>query len=103
MQSALILVSAEDLILIVRGQKVILDTDLARLYGVSTKALNQAVKRNKQRFPSDFMFQLTQEEKEEVVTNCDHLFGEIHENRLLLNNPSSSIPTRNHLPVSGSQ
>jgi len=49
-------------ILTVRGQKVILDVDLARLYGVETKVLNQAVKRNAERFPSDFMFSLTQEE-----------------------------------------
>ena len=57
----------------VRGVKVMLDTDLAELYGVSTKALNQAVKRNRQKFPSDFMFRLTNGEKDEVVTNCDHL------------------------------
>jgi hypothetical protein len=63
----------ERLILLVRGQKVILDTDLAHLYGVSTKAFNQAIKRNRDRFPSDFMFRLTKEEKAEVVTNCDHL------------------------------
>ena len=50
-----------------------LDSDLAKLYGVSTKALNQAVKRNTDRFPKDFMFRLTQQEKSEVVTNCDHL------------------------------
>jgi phage regulator Rha-like protein len=50
-----------------------LDSDLAKLYGVSTKALNQAVKRNADRFPKDFMFRLTQQEKSEVVTNCDHL------------------------------
>ncbi|MEW5995598.1 MAG: ORF6N domain-containing protein [Candidatus Zixiibacteriota bacterium] len=60
-------------ILLIRGQKVMLDSDLADLYGVPTKALNQAVKRNKERFPKDFMFQLTGEEKAEVVTNCDHL------------------------------
>ena len=60
-------------ILLVRGQKVMLDADLAELYGVKTKALNQAVKRNPERFPADFMFSLTCEEKEEVVTNCDHL------------------------------
>ncbi len=52
---------------------MILDRDLAALYGISTKVFNQAVKRNKQRFPNDFAFQLTQNEKEEVVTNCDHL------------------------------
>jgi len=50
-----------------------LDTDLAELYGVPTKVLNQAVKRNIERFPADFMFQLSKEEKDEVVTNCDHL------------------------------
>lgn len=60
-------------ILLVRGQKVMLDADLAVLYGVETKALNQAVKRNPDRFPPDFMFRLTSKEKEEVVTNCDHL------------------------------
>jgi hypothetical protein len=50
-----------------------LDADLAVLYCVPTKALNQAVKRNRDRFPSDFMFQLTTKEKKEVVTICDHL------------------------------
>ena len=49
-------------ILLIRGQKVILDRDLASLYGVPTKAFNQAVKRNIERFPSDFMFQLNEEE-----------------------------------------
>lgn len=49
------------------------DADLAGLYGVTTKVLNQAVKRNASRFPSDFMFQLNSTEKTEVVTNCDHL------------------------------
>ena len=63
----------ERAILLIRGQKVMLDVDLAELYGVPTKALNQAVKRNKDRFPSDFMFHLTKQEKDEVVTNCDHL------------------------------
>lgn len=60
-------------ILLLRGQKVIIDADLADLYGVPTKALNQAVKRNQERFPEDFMFQLSPDEKTEVVTNCDHL------------------------------
>ena len=63
----------EKKILFIRGCKVMLDTDLAELYDIPTKALNQAVKRNKERFPDDFMFQLSQEEKKEVVTNCDHL------------------------------
>lgn len=60
-------------ILLIRKQRVILDADLAELYGVQTKALNQAIKRNLARFPSDFMWQLSATEKTEVVTNCDHL------------------------------
>ena len=52
----------EQAILLIRGQKVMLDADLAVLYGVETKVLNQAVKRNIARFPEDFMFQLTKEE-----------------------------------------
>ncbi|OHC64812.1 MAG: hypothetical protein A2045_00535 [Rhodocyclales bacterium GWA2_65_20] len=56
-----------------RGQRVMLDTDLAELYGVTTKRLNEQVKRNIERFPEDFMFQLNAEEKAEVVANCDHL------------------------------
>jgi len=60
-------------ILLIRGEKVIIDADLAEAYGVPTKALNQAIRRNADRFPPDFMFRLTKEEKREVVTNCDHL------------------------------
>lgn len=56
-----------------RGQRVMLDADLAFLYGVPTRRLNEQVKRNKSRFPSDFMFRLTAREKSEVVANCDHL------------------------------
>ena len=55
-------ISIETLIYEIRGQKVMLDKDLAKLYGVETKVLNQAVKRNINRFPEDFMFQLTHEE-----------------------------------------
>jgi hypothetical protein len=65
--------AVEATILTIRGQKVILDADLARVYGVPTKALNQAVKRNADRFPEDFLFVLTEAEKTGVVTNCDHL------------------------------
>lgn len=60
-------------ILIIRGERVIIDSDLAELYGVPTKRLNEQVKRNKERFPPDFMFQLTPEEKDEVMEDCDHL------------------------------
>lgn len=63
----------EPRILRLRKQRVILDADLATLYGVTTKALNQAVKRNADSFPDDFAFHLTPAEKTEVVTNCDHL------------------------------
>lgn len=63
----------ERAILFIRGQKVMLDIDLADMYGVKTKRLNEQVKRNINRFPSDFMFQLSDEEKLEVVAKCDHL------------------------------
>jgi hypothetical protein len=65
--------SVEGRILSLPGQRVMLDADLAILYGVSTRILNQAVKRNRERFPEHFMFRLTEAEKAEVITNCDHL------------------------------
>ena len=60
-------------ILKIQGNLVILDTDLAQLYGVTTKALNQAVKRNLSRFPIDFMFRIDKLERDQLVTNCDRL------------------------------
>ncbi len=66
-------VQIEAKILLIRGQKVMLDADLAELYGVETKRLNEQVRRNIERFPEDFMFRLAAEEKSEVVANCDHL------------------------------
>ncbi len=63
----------EQRILLIRGQRVMLDADLAGLYGTTTKRLNEQVKRNADRFPEDFMFQLTKTEKAEVVAICDHL------------------------------
>ncbi len=60
----------EKVIFFIRGEKVILDTDLATLYGVKTKVLNQAIKRNRHRFPDDFLFQLSMPEKIELVTIC---------------------------------
>jgi len=63
----------ENKILMIRGHRVMLDRDLAALYEVSTKALNQAVKRNLESFPEDFMFTLNLTEKAGVVTICDHL------------------------------
>jgi len=60
-------------ILLIRDHKVMIDRDLAELYGVTTKRLNEQVKRNINRFPENFMFQLTEIEKNQVVANCDHL------------------------------
>ena len=63
----------EQRILLIRNEKVIIDADLAAFYAVPTKRLNEQVKRNANRFPDDFMFQLTKDEKSEVVANCDYL------------------------------
>ncbi|NOR45301.1 MAG: ORF6N domain-containing protein [Candidatus Delongbacteria bacterium] len=63
----------KDKIYSIRGHQVMLDSDLAELYGVKTKRLNEQVKRNIDRFPKSFCFQLTDKEKSEVVANCDHL------------------------------
>lgn len=58
-------------ILVIRNQQVMIDRDIAELYGVETRVLNQAVKRNAERFPEDFMFVLNKSEKDELITNCD--------------------------------
>ena len=63
----------ENLIQVIRGKQVMLDRDLARLYGVDTKRLNEQVKRNIERFPIHFRFQLTENETTELVANCDRL------------------------------
>jgi len=60
-------------ILLIRNQRVLIDTDLAVLYGVTTKRLNEQIKRNIGRFPPDFMFKLTTAEKKQLVANCDQL------------------------------
>ncbi len=75
--------AVEQRIFLIRGQRVMIDQDLGRLYGISTKVLNQAVKRNAERFPEDFMFQLTKSEASELVTICD---------RFALLKHSSSLP-----------
>jgi hypothetical protein len=61
------------MIFTIRGVQVMLDSDLAIVYGVENKRLNEQVKRNRKRFPQYFMFQLTEKEKDKVVANCDHL------------------------------
>lgn len=63
-----LLLPIESLIHVIRGQQVMLDSDLARLYGVETRVLNQAVKRNIERFPEDFMFQLTNDESQNLIS-----------------------------------
>lgn len=63
----------ENLIYEIRGRRVMLDFDLARLYRVETKRLKEQVKRNRDRFPEDFMFQLSETEWKELVANCDQL------------------------------
>lgn len=66
----------ESRIFLIRGQRVMIDRDLAEMYGVETKYLNRQVKRNIERFPKEFMFQLTREEKNELVTNW-HRFASL--------------------------
>jgi hypothetical protein len=70
-------------IYLIRGQKVMLDRDLAELYGVATGSLNQAVKRNRQRFPPDFMFQLSNEETEHWKSH------------IVISNPAAKMAVRN--------
>ena len=72
----------ENMILSIRGAQVMIDRDLAMLYGVETKVLNQAVKRNIDRFPERFRFQLSKNETDELVTNCDRLQNLKHSSTL---------------------
>jgi hypothetical protein len=73
MGTTLIQAEYQSLIFEIRGYKVMIDADLAAIYETETKVLKQQVKRNNDRFPKDFMFQLTKEEKTQLVTNCDRL------------------------------
>ena len=66
-----VITPVESRIMSIRGKQIMIDRDLAELYGVETRVLNQAVKRNMERFPERFRFQLTKEEMNELVTNCD--------------------------------
>lgn len=61
----------ENRVLTIRGKEVIIDRDVAELYGVETRVVNQAVSRNIDKFPKDYMFQLESKEKEELITKCD--------------------------------
>ncbi len=68
--------SIENCIFFIRNQQVMIDRDLAEMYGVETRVLNQTVKRNIERFPNKFRFQLTEEETKQLVSNCDR-FGHL--------------------------
>ena len=85
----------EQRILMIRGEKVVIDADLAEFYGVPTKRLNEQVKRNKDRFPEDFLFQLNADEKSEVVAKCDHLeklkFSSLHSAFCILNSEFNNL------------
>lgn len=72
-ETALSQYDIEKLIVTVRGEQVLIDQDIARIYGVTTGRLNQQAKRNIARFPESFRFQLTKEERDEVIANCDNL------------------------------
>jgi hypothetical protein len=72
----------EKQIFLLRGQRVMIDRDLADLYGVETKYLNRQVKRNRERFPREFMFQLTSSERNELVTNW-HRFASLKHSTVL--------------------
>ena len=80
MEEGMIRGSYESLIFEFRGYKVMVDSDLAALYDTETKILKQQVKRNINRFPQDFMFELTKEETNQLVTNCDRLSSLKHSN-----------------------
>lgn len=82
MATALIQADYQSLIFEIRGYKVMIDADLAALYETETKALKQQVRRNIDRFPKDFMFLLTKEEKVQLVTNCDRLSNLKHSSAL---------------------
>ena len=89
-------------ILLLRGQKVMLDFQLAELYGVPTKALNQAVKRNFERFPEDFMFELSEEEsklvsRSQIVTLDDENIGKAQGNEGSLRSQIVTLKRGQHL------
>ncbi len=67
----------ENRIYTIRGVQVMIDRDIAELYGVETKRINEQVKRNKERFPESFCFKLTELEKEQLVAKCDRFKNEI--------------------------
>ena len=83
-------VHVERKILVLRGERVMLDADLAELYGVPTKALVQAVKRNRGRFPADFMFELTADEDEARLRSQMGADTTLHRRRSVISADPSS-------------
>jgi len=102
MSSDALAIQVERRIYFIRGEKVMLDADLAWLYGVETKVLNKAVKRNENRFPTDFMFQLTQAEAEglrlQIGTSNDPAPGRIPSLRFQFGTSKSKRGGRRYLP-----
>jgi len=96
MKSLMDIREIENRIFVIRDEKVMIDRDLANLYGVTTKRLNEQVKRNASRFPADFMFRLTIAERAELVAECDrfdiHLL--LQDIRKLLSAPEPEVPAK---------
>ena len=95
--SAVVVESISESILLLRGQKVMLDFTLAELYGVQTKVLNQAVRRNLERFPEDFMFQLTKSEfvelrSQSATSNQQILFWKVEKRIFRQTFPHYALP-----------
>jgi ORF6N domain len=88
---------AESKIIVLRGQRVMLDSDLAEIYGVTTKRLNEQVKRNRSRFPEDFMFQLNSDETKSILRSRSHIATSNPEN-LKSQIATSSCGGRRKLP-----
>ena len=90
------------LVLLIRGEKVLLDSDLADLYGVEARALNQAVARNRSRFPEDFMFQLTPQEwaamRSQTVTSSGAKGSKSAQTAMSQAPVAASVPIANSLP-----
>ena len=95
------LMSIENLIHIIRGQQTMLDSDLARLYGVETKRLNEQVKRNIERFPADFMFQLTKEEADDL--RSQFATSSSRSQNVILNVDSENLKSQKEISNSRSQ
>ena len=95
------LMSIENLIHIIRGQQTMLDSDLARLYGVETKRLNEQVKRNIERFPADFMFQLTKEEADDLRSQI--ATSSSRSQNVILNVDSENLKSQKEISNSRSQ